>query len=292
MERSVVHINVLCGGGTTALVVALMNPLDVLRIRFQTRLTKVGALQFAAEQWHQHGVRLWLPGLGVNAMSVAVSSGLRIGTYPAIRDRLVDVLRVPSKDPATLLMAGLLSGTLGFALATPLFAAKIRAQVNGPAASESAWTSVRKTWARKPFSGASILVVRGALLSAGANAGCACSSACTGEADATRADDLAKTNLKPHISEGPLVHALSSVVAAWLACTLSMPADAVMTRFQSSAPGTHTGPWACALSMWRTDKAALYRGWGFFFLRVAPTWMMQMPLYEAARRFMGIGFQT
>jgi len=84
-SRSELSRNIVAAASTTAFCVSLLNPLDVLRIKWQTRPQNDARsmTQFAKDVTRQgQGIirGLYLPGLGVNAASVACSSGLRLGS--------------------------------------------------------------------------------------------------------------------------------------------------------------------------------------------------------------------
>ena len=91
-----------CITGSTA--VALFNPPDCLRVRWQTlpvaemagthggSLLGFGRSVVAAEGlWRG----LWAPGLCANAIGIGCSTGLRLGLYPAIRDALAGAGAAP-----------------------------------------------------------------------------------------------------------------------------------------------------------------------------------------------------
>ena len=279
--------NTVAGAVTTASVVALLNKLDVLRIQWQTRPRSAGPPQqetlraFATHVLRTQGVvSVWTRGLGVNAMSVALSSGIRQGFYPTVRDVVV-AWRGPNSSKSAFDMAasGLLSGAIGFFLATPFFAAKIRAQ--SYQATGSGWTHLRAVFASgKPYSGGSVLVARGALFSMGASLGY----------------DYTKTLMRDRgVVEGPLTHVAASLVSSLMATTASAPMDALLTRHASStlsaSPGT--SPWTTLAVMVRQDGlSSLYRGWTLFAMRVFPLYVIQLPAYEAVRKLLGIGYMT
>ena len=125
--------NTLAGAVTTSVCVAILNPVDVLRIRWQTRpatatatapATDDSLARFAARAAREEGLtRVWSRGLGVNMASVALSSGFRQGVYPTARDAVIAARGGSDKRAADMALAGFASGAVGFLLATPFFAA-------------------------------------------------------------------------------------------------------------------------------------------------------------------------
>jgi len=181
-----------------------------------------------------------------------------------------------------MVVSGFLSGALGFFLATPLFTAKIQAQSFN--SQSSGWACLVNTVrSGHPFKGGSILVARGALFSAGFSFGY----------------DGTKTQLRVRgIKESPMVHALASVVAAFLATSVAAPFDSILTRYQasramraSSSSSSSSSPLVCARTMYREGGfRVFFKGWSLFFSRVAPLFLIQLPLYEQTRRLLGMDF--
>ena len=104
--------------------------------------------------------------------------------------------------------------------------------------------------------------------------------------------DFAKTYNRKHqvLSEGFALHVSASVFAAFLSTTFSIPADFVMTKYQTSTQ------YSSVLSLVadifnRNDGGfrAFFRGWVPLFVRVAPVYIFYLPLYEQVRLLLGLG---
>ena len=303
-DAGVVARNVAAGALATAIAVSIFNPLDTLRIKYQVRPDRdaLSAAKFARRIIAAEGVigGLWLPGLGVNACSVAVSSGIRLGFYPSIRDALVGDAN--EKNGFDMVFAGLAAGALGFFIATPLFQLKVLTQAEHglvdpktgrlttgsragavPRFQGSAMSGLSRMPAL--YSGASVLCVRGALLSAGAQLGY----------------DGSKTLMQSRRAENEeetyATHVCASVVSAFLATSFSAPADFVMTKYQASklTRSPDASPLRTLVRVVSTSDSpftVLFTGWTTFFVRVAPLFLISMPLYEQTRKLLGIGFTT
>ena len=280
--------NILAASTTTAICVSLLNPLDVLRIKWQTKPVSndqqsMGKFIKDIIYKENRGIfnNLYRPGLGVNAASVACSSGIRLGLYPVTKDSISKVLNHDNQldtKPFVMLISGFLSGALGFFLATPLFTAKIQAQSylnnKGIAGRVYLWETIRSG---HPFKGSSILVFRGALFSAGFSAGY----------------DGTKSKCRQlGFQEGPILHAGASIIAALLATTLAAPFDSILTRYQSTRLLNRSiSPLQCTLEMYRENGIKIfYKGWSLFFSRVAPLFLIQLPMYEQTRKLLGMDF--
>jgi hypothetical protein len=289
-SRSELSRNLIASSLTTAFCVSVLNPLDVLRIRWQTRppgvviITNKSAdniIAFTKSTLRTNTLtQLWTCGIGVNAMSVALSSGFRQGLYPTVRDTLI-WLRGPtsSKSIFDMWFGGFISGAIGFFLATPFFAAKIRSQQYD--ATKTGWQELQYLFQTKTaFHGTSILIIRGALLSAGASLGY----------------DFTKTKGRQywtlHNNEGPWLHALGSISASFLATTLSCPFDVLMTRYATATTTTNQLTIIATVReiYSRHGIKGFWSGWTLFFIRVTPLWIIQLPLYEQVRKLLGMDF--
>jgi len=264
-----------------AIQITIFNPLDCLRIRWQASTGTAAAKQMTFASFAQSIVReegwwrgLHSVGLGLNQLAVGLSQGLRIGLYPTVRDAIL----VPGTlNPTAMAVAGLISGSLAYVIATPLWLLKTRTQVAAQLKIPVKWPrSVRGYWI-----GCSPLVMRGALLTAGQMAGY----------------DATKKTCTHHalLHDGPVLHAAAAIVAGLCASSLSAPADVVWTRLQSSglgsASGEAIGVVGCVTAIAREGgPGAFYAGWTANVLRLAPTFVVGSAIYEQARCFLGLGY--
>ena len=92
MPTSDLALNMAASGIVGSSCVGLLNPLDTVRIRFQSSTTTLpgGIRAFARNIVLKEGVwrGLWLPGLGANMTAICLSTGFRLGMYPTIRDQI------------------------------------------------------------------------------------------------------------------------------------------------------------------------------------------------------------
>ena len=120
---------------TSGVVVAVFNPLDVLRVRWQTDArgarTAGGYIRYLAGMLEAQTVGgIWRCGCAANSMAIAVSAGLRMGLYPHVRDALTD--GSGEKTSFAMTTAGLATGMLGYYICTPLYQAKVLLQTHNP----------------------------------------------------------------------------------------------------------------------------------------------------------------
>ena len=130
-------LNLVAACSTGAVVIFLTNPLDCVKSRWQMapRATFTSIWGFARHVVCAEGVwrGLWLPGLATNCLGCAISVGSRLGFYPALRDKLQQLLRRHAPGTADggggggaasgvgMFLSGLAGGALGYLTAAPLF---------------------------------------------------------------------------------------------------------------------------------------------------------------------------
>ena len=160
-----------------------------------------------------------------------------------------------SKRADILIAAGFICGCGAYFICAPLWLLKTRSQAG---MAEVIPPTTLGYWV-----GCSPLVLRGALLSGGQMLGY----------DGTKSFFKDPQNTLPvfSLSDGPTLHVISAIVAAFFAATLSAPADVTMCRMQTG--GVHTTSLRKTAShLWMTGgPMAFFRGWTANFCRLAPT---------------------
>ena len=272
---------VVVGGAASfigsSLGVGIYNPLDVLRVRWQTEANPPRSLfTYARQAVKQEGMRLLWRGVGANMLAIGVSSGTRIGLYPVVRDEL---LRGREKDALTLATASMGTGMLGYALSSPLYQVKVRLQAplphpypHLPAAMVALWRSgFAAAWR-----GSGTLALRGGLFTCGQMLGY----------------DTFKTHAKMRngVTDGPILHATAAVVAAFGATTLHMPADVIYARYHAGGAASGSPASLAVDIVKREGPLALMRGWSVAFGRILPLMVTIQPLIEQVRKLLGIAY--
>uniref|UniRef100_A0A7S0J389 Mitochondrial carrier protein n=1 Tax=Calcidiscus leptoporus TaxID=127549 RepID=A0A7S0J389_9EUKA len=263
----------------------LFNSFEVLKVRSQLQLTSTPIPQLARELVEVGGVgALALPGLGATWLRGLTYTGFRIGAYPEAKRRLQ---RVSGLQDSFWLCAsaGLLTGSIGAALFTPVDVIRVRLQGDPKAFSHQpallrtirAFPMVvaRGGW-HALYSGWSACVLRAALLSSSQLASYDCA-----KSSAKRLEIAA---------EGPAMHTMCSFTSGLIAQTIVQPVDTVRTVMLAGYTGGG-GLIACAASILReAGPLGLYRGYLPAILRQGPVIAMQMPLIEELRRLFGLGY--
>lgn len=274
--------NMVAASTCIASAVMLFNPLDCYRLRWQVQTTHSTMRAHAAHIFQTEGLfrGLWIPGIGSNASGAALSRGIGMGAYPTVRDWIS-----PEKSGITMFLAGLVSGGIGYYISTPAWVVKTRLQT-GMEGSKYKGNAIRLFYEifkqdgfRGLYRGSSALLVRGALINAGNTLGY----------------DFVKTanHERNFVAEGPALHVIASIAAAFLSSTFCVPADFVMTKYQSGPQMGHNykSVTDCTLRLLRSEGLlGFFRGWTPLFVRVAPLYVIYLPVYEQVRRLLGIGY--
>ena len=110
MSATTVALDVACGGVSTAVVSAILNPTDVIKTRRQiVGFSGASPLDMARAVAKADGLRgLWLPGLQATVLRELLYSGCTKGLYPYARDA------VAGEEDASLAQRALAAALTGF----------------------------------------------------------------------------------------------------------------------------------------------------------------------------------
>ena len=110
MSATTVALDVACGGVSTAVVSAVLNPTDVIKTRRQiVGFSGASPLDMARAVAKADGLRgLWLPGLQATVLRELLYSGCTKGLYPYARDA------VAGEEDASLAQRALAAALTGF----------------------------------------------------------------------------------------------------------------------------------------------------------------------------------
>ena len=302
--------NLVASSATGATVMALTNPLDTLKARWQVLpqgqlavpSTSALAKLVVREEGFVRG--LWAPALGTNMLACSLAVGARLGFYPHIRDALCgrDAAGAVDKQAHRMFASGLMAGAVGYLVANPLFLVTKRIQAatgrvdngvvvtgarKGMAPAERSGVSALRLLAAKEgilkgwWFGSGLLVLRGGVMSA----------------SQTTAYDWSKTRIrsKDWIADGPPLHFLCSFFASLCCVTCVIPFDVVLTRYQTAAQQgvTFSSPLDAARTLLKEEGITVFgRGWGVMFTRMAPSSVLSFYVFEQLRRAVGIGYMT
>lgn len=282
----------------------IFNPLEVLKVRRQVAMGSVSGsapvpastLALARAAIRERGVwrGLWHPGIEATVYRAFTYTGFRIGSYPAVRDAIVNTGAFGGGDAiAARVAAGAATGAIGSALFNPIDVVRIRMQ--GPAPYESTLVAFATIAKREGVAGLwrgwGACVARAATLS-----GAQLATYDTAKRR-LRSDDPSELSL---FKEGPLLHFTASLASGVVAQTVTQPADTIKTLVMASKTdgfGTSLktknvkGAWATARALVaKSGPAALYRGFWPAAARQGPVMVIQMPIVEQFRKAMGLEY--
>lgn len=291
-ESNAFFLNIVASASTGGIVIAITNPLDCLKQRWQMAPHSSGMLHFSLDICRREGILrgFWLPGVAANSLACCVSVGTRLGLYPTVRDSLSFGTGVLSGGPGQqgragksgvgMFLSGLLGGATGYLAAAPLFyAARVahvgaaRREPHMPA--DLGLATLRRLWSQAAgvgdmWLGAPLLVGRGALMSA----------------TQLTTYDGAKTALKSAglLQDGPILHGLCSLLASLTLTTAICPLDCTLTRYQGAERGAYAGPLDCARAMAGAEGPRVFwRGWLPLWGRFLPSSVLTFYIYEQLR---------
>jgi len=269
-----------------ALADTIFNPLEVLKVRRQlvTTRTRLGVIGLAKNAVEREGVwrGLWEPGLLATWMRGLSYTGFRIGLYPTVRDRAKELCG-GDDGLATRVLAGAVTGCIGSMVFNPVDVIRIRMQ--GP----SPYTSTVGGFAQATREGGGIAALwRGWAPSA-------CRAACLSGAQLATYD-TAKRNLKrmeflldANGNETTTLHLAASLISGFVAQTVAMPADAARTIVMADTSGVGAGQ-VLRSTLESHGASAFFRGYWPALARQGPVMLVQMPIVEQLRRFVGLDY--
>ena len=199
-------------------------------------------------------------GCNIKRPGRGLARGIGMGFYPTVRDTIASASGTPESSGSVMFSAGLLSGAVGYITSTPLWQIKTRVQAGVELKQDRAvrndWQAMRGMFTAQrgklsaAYKGAGVLAVRGAMMNAGNTVGY----------------DMTKTLNRKYkmFDDGPLLHLLGSINAAFLSCTLSCPADFVFTRYQAASQMglVYKNVFDCMRAQMREHgMAVFYTGW-------------------------------
>ncbi len=293
----------LSAGLTACMTSSFYNPLDCLRIRWQTlpsshKLSSRGAVYYTYHILRTEGLinGLWRPGVTANALGMGSSAALRFGFYESVRDTFQGLSYDESnndedKKGIHMFLAGLTCGAMAYFATSPFHLIKtlVQAEKNkhnfqtsfsGTESSTNGTLSRLKLIVKEQgiiglWRGSLPLSARGALFTSGQMLGY----------------DGFKTICKTNelMEDGTKLHIVSSIVAAFGATLLSTPADFVLSRYVSSTSGTTLSQ--CLKVMYKENGIlGFWRGYAIGFIRVCPVMLSYSTIYEQLRHYFGLGY--
>ena len=258
---------------TGSAVIALTNPLDCLKSRYQVAPQSGGGVAaFARALVSGDGLwrGLWRPGLATNVCACTISVGTRIGLYPTLRDAFAPA--EARRSPLFMYASGLAGGALGYSVAAPFFYATRVAHVRDLGPGLATLRRLAAPGVPALWRGAPLLVARGAVMS--------------GTQLATYDSAKGFAVDRGLLDDGPALHCAASLCASVALTTAMVPLDVTLTHYQASPPGAG-GVAACAKRLLAARGPRVFvRGWLPLWARFLPSTVLTFLIYEQARKLL------
>jgi len=301
MTQSSVSLELACGGTSNAVSSSLLNIFDSTKTRLQLQKDPLiyKNLPHAISRIHaEEGLRgLLTPGLSAGIIRELTYSSFRFGMYPSFKRAIINITNDDHSAPSFFVKfaAGVSVGFIGSSFANPTDVVKIRMQgeagkvVDGVYATGLAKGS--RPMFRNVFDAFRVVYREGGLSALYRGVGAtAVRAACISGGQLSSYDHTKQTLRRYGMQDGFKMHLISSVVAGLVATTLGAPADFLKTRILGSPNWEYRGMSDCLIKSVKSDGiAVLFRGWTPAYFRIAPHFIIALPLFEQMRRILGLG---
>ncbi|KAI8868154.1 solute carrier family 25, member 30-like protein, partial [Ramicandelaber brevisporus] len=275
-------------GLSCAAASVITNPIDVIKIRLQIqgeRTSSPSTATLVVRMVRGEGLSSLYTGLRAAILREVTYSSIRLGCYDKFKEMGSNALGVPHDSFSAKVVAGLIGGGLGSAIATPADVIKIRQQAPPP------YPGAAPRYP-KVFKGLADIyrnegVVNGIYKGVWPT---------TFRAMILTASQLATYDTTKHklidsglFTEGYLVQFVASI-AAGLACSLTTsPIDSIRSRYMNAKPGTYKNMMDCLRQSIRNEGWRMpYKGFIPNWVRLAPHTMSSLIIFEQLRRLAGI----
>ena len=251
---------VIAGGGSTAIVSAMLNPVDVVKTRRQLEAFRsTTAIEIVKSIYREGGVvALWRPGLIASCSREMVYSGCTKGLYPHVRTMLAGGDAAEPTLPVRVAAASC-TGFLGSLGANAFDVVKIRQFATG--ASDGLGNAMLHVIRTEGL--VSGLLLRGASASAPRGASIAVGEVTT--------YDQTKSYLRRHYEDGFGLHVVTSLITGVVATTVAAPFDLLKSRVMASSNPTDGFVSVLARLLRHEGPLALFNGWWPTYLRLVRT---------------------
>lgn len=267
-------LNFAIGGISGIFATSVIMPMDYIKVHRQvmgeTGVGQLGAVDFAKMTFRNKGVFEFYSGMSSAILRQALYATTRLGIYRTLTD--VDKRRTGSESTSFFkkLTYSIFSGAVGSMIGNPADVALVRIQTDALNKPESRrhYTGVGNALARMAKEEGVMTYWRGCMPTV--------MRACAMNVGMLVTYDTAKESLDHFFGPSAMNRITGSLVAAIIACCMSLPFDNIKTRYQRMSAGPdgkmpYSGFSDCVKkSLAREGVKGLYIGFPVFIFRVAP----------------------
>ncbi|EEQ97617.1 oxoglutarate/malate translocator protein, putative [Perkinsus marinus ATCC 50983] len=228
-EAVTVHKNMLACGSAMAFTVALLNPMDVIKVAMQTSTTRLSLWGTAVDILRRDGMKgLFLPGLKSSMASDFVNGAFRLGLYPEVKASIASLWGISPTSTSLCIFSSFLTGVVGSFFGNPFDLMKIRLQYEAGLLGPDGRYLTGRCIGSKPtytsiLGGVYSLLGEGTFLR-GAHATCLRAGLVT-SAQVFGFEHTKRTCSEIGMGDGALKQALPGIISGLLATTVAAPVD-------------------------------------------------------------------
>lgn len=279
-----IHYPFWFGGSAAALAAVVTHPLDLVKVRLQTRApdapkTMMGTFSFIAKQ---QGIKGLYAGLSASLLRQATYSTVRFGVYEDLKIRFAPEATVdnPNAKPSTLnlVLQSSLAGLLGGIAGNPGDVLNVRMQSdfakpeaerrNYKHAIDGLIRMVREEGVTSLFRGVGANSARALLMTS---------------SQLASYDVIKQFYMNIGLGDSLLTHFSASLSAGFVATTVCSPVDVIKTRIMS-ATGKQSVMEILTTASQKEGYLWMFRGWFPSFLRLGPHTIFTMIFFEQHKK--------
>jgi hypothetical protein len=268
-------------------------PLDVAKIRMQLEgeaasgdksFQRTGMVATMVSVVREEGLRGLYSGVEAAALRQVVYGGIGVGLYAPVRKLLIGSEDAHDAPLWKRILAGMITGGLGQAVASPTDVVKVRVQADGRLKLRGGTPRYAGTWdafkrilleegVRGYFVGFKPSVVRAAVIN-----GCGIASY-----DHSKQFTVELTGQE----EGLFARVVASLISGLVSALVSTPVDVVKTRLMNQPPGStvYRGMIDCAIKTFREEGIrGTYSGFVPTYTRLAPWQLVFFVTFDALNK--------
>ncbi|KAM0750705.1 mitochondrial carrier [Meredithblackwellia eburnea MCA 4105] len=290
LKKGSLPVLVVLAGASNAFAASFTNAFDLIKVRQQLSLSHSPAWYTTlSSMLRTEGLFSIYKGLSASLLREGLYSGIRMGGYDSSKAFVRSLLpsstststsSSPGTDPFALkLGAGMISGMIGAAIASPADLLKVRMQALNAKGTlrDHAREIISERGIKGLYKAVGPTTVRAGILTASQ----------VGTYD--HAKHLLITDFPSIFSEGLPTHLAASGIAGFVCSAASSPVDVIKVRLMNDSTRQYSNALHCAALILKNEgPAAFYKGFTMCFLRLWPHSVISLLTFEQLRKVAGL----